>query len=82
MYPMDLNTPALADETPQIGQQLGDCERQENREEDYEVLELRHAKTLAVYQMRIVHLNRIYPGFQKYLDWDFLRKETRGVVFR
>ena len=31
---------------------------------------------------RIGSLNRIYPGFQKYLDWDILRKEVRGVVFR
>ena len=34
------------------------------------------------WRLRIVSFESIYPGFQKYLDWDFLRKEVRGVVFR
>jgi hypothetical protein len=32
--------------------------------------------------LRIGSSNRIYPGFQQYLDWVFLRKEVPGVVFR
>ena len=32
--------------------------------------------------LTIGSLNRICPGFQKYLDWFFWRKEARGVVFR
>ena len=34
------------------------------------------------WRLRIVSFESIHSGFQRYLDWGFLRKEVRGVVFR
>jgi len=42
--------------------------------------ELIHHKP--IHEERIGILNRIYSGFQKYLDWKFLRKEVGAAVLR